>query len=113
MIQSEDFSRIVNDVRDNVFVSPRDASMLVATIAALDGEVVRHQRALSVAMANAKSQMIELVRDACSTLQVEDEDVAVGLVEMAVDKFTAIENALFTFFSESYLEDGDSADSSE
>ena len=112
MIQSEDFSRIVNDVRDNVFVSPRDAGMLVATIAALDGEVLRQQRALSVAMSNAKVKMIELVRDACSTLNVEDEDVAAGLVEMAVDKFTAIESALFTFFSMSYLEDEGSADSS-
>ena len=111
MIDQDTFVRIIEDAKANVFLAPHDAMALIQSLAELDAQMVRAEGALGIVMRSLKQEMIQMAQDVCVRFEIEDGTVASEVVDLAVEHFTNVEKALYTFFANQYeAENGTSAE---
>jgi hypothetical protein len=73
MITQEDFTRITNDIKNNVFISPTDAALLVQTVAEMDAHLHIAQSTLDFTLRHSTESMRDVAVSCTKIIGLRDK----------------------------------------
>lgn len=91
MIDNDNFTRIVTDIQNNVFLNPDDATLLVQSIAELDAHLYIAQETLSHTLDTAVKLMEDIATACVKSVGIRDKGKERKLMKIAAEtaaKFT-------------------------